>query len=91
MNNEEHPGLYLHIPFCRSKCLYCDFYSVASSAAIPTWLQAVQREVLLYRERFPEFDSLYLGGGTRVQNGTLQLGNNTATGSFALPRALRRC
>lgn len=64
MNKEEHPGLYIHIPFCRSKCLYCDFYSVASRAAIPAWLQAVQREVLLYKERFQNFDSLYLGGGT---------------------------
>jgi oxygen-independent coproporphyrinogen-3 oxidase len=64
MNNEEHAGLYLHIPFCRSKCRYCDFYSVASSAAIPAWLQAVQREALLYKERFHCFDSLYLGGGT---------------------------
>jgi oxygen-independent coproporphyrinogen III oxidase len=64
MNKEEHPGLYIHIPFCRSKCLYCDFYSVASSAAIPAWLDALKREVLLYKERFHEFDSLYLGGGT---------------------------
>ncbi|MGA2940259.1 MAG: radical SAM family heme chaperone HemW [Syntrophobacteraceae bacterium] len=58
------PGLYIHIPFCRSKCLYCDFYSVASRAAIPAWLQAVQTEVVLYKERFHDFDSLYLGGGT---------------------------
>jgi len=58
------PGLYVHVPFCRSKCLYCDFYSVASSAAIPAWLNAVQREMLLYREKFHEFDSLYIGGGT---------------------------
>jgi len=64
MNKEQHPGLYIHIPFCGSKCPYCDFYSVASRAEIPAWLQAVQREVLLYRERFHDFDSLYLGGGT---------------------------
>lgn len=41
----------------------CDFYSVASGTEIPTWLQAVQRELLLYQERFHEFDSLHLGGG----------------------------
>ena len=58
------PGLYVHIPFCGSKCPYCDFFSVASRAAIPAWLQAVQREALLYKERFHDFDSLYLGGGT---------------------------
>jgi oxygen-independent coproporphyrinogen III oxidase len=73
MNNEEPAGLYLHIPFCRSKCLYCDFYSVASSAAIPTWLDAIQREMLLYRETFREFDSLYLGGGTPTMLGEREL------------------
>jgi oxygen-independent coproporphyrinogen-3 oxidase len=73
MNNEEHPGLYLHIPFCRSKCRYCDFYSVASHSEIPAWLQAVQRERLLYREKFREFDSLYLGGGTPTILGKREL------------------
>ncbi len=73
MNNEERPGLYVHIPFCRSKCLYCDFYSVASSGAIPAWLEALKREVLLYRERFYEFDSLYLGGGTPTILGEREL------------------
>ncbi len=73
MNNEEHPGLYLHIPFCRSKCRYCDFYSVASHSEIPAWLQAVQREMLLYREKFREFDSLYLGGGTPTILGEREL------------------
>ncbi|MEM5790383.1 MAG: radical SAM family heme chaperone HemW, partial [Syntrophobacteraceae bacterium] len=64
MSNGRHPGLYIHVPFCRSKCLYCDFYSVASSEAIPAWLQAVKREALIYRDRFQHFDSLFLGGGT---------------------------
>ena len=64
MNKEQHPGLYLHVPFCRSKCRYCDFYSVASLASVPAWLNAVKREMLLYKEKFPRFDSLYLGGGT---------------------------
>lgn len=73
MNNEAPAGLYLHIPFCRSKCRYCDFYSVASPAAIPVWLEAVKSEVLLYQESFPEFDSLYLGGGTPTSLGEREL------------------
>lgn len=73
MNDGEHPGLYLHVPFCRSKCGYCDFYSVASAAAIPTWLEAIAGEMLLYRGRFPAFASLYLGGGTPTILGARQL------------------
>ncbi len=58
------PGLYIHIPFCRTKCPYCDFYSTTSLSLIPAWLEAVQKEVLLYQDTFSRFDSLYLGGGT---------------------------
>jgi len=58
------PGLYIHIPFCKSKCPYCDFYSETSLPLIPQWLRAVEKEALLYRDRFSSFDTLYLGGGT---------------------------
>lgn len=74
MNSEELPGLYIHVPFCRSKCLYCDFYSVASRDAVPAWLEAVKKEVLLYKERFQQFDSLYIGGGTPTTLDERQLG-----------------
>jgi len=58
------PGLYLHIPFCRSKCPYCAFYSVASPSLIPRWTEALKKEISWYKGRFNRFDSLYLGGGT---------------------------
>jgi oxygen-independent coproporphyrinogen III oxidase len=57
-------GLYVHVPFCRSKCAYCDFYSVTDPALIPAWLKAVGQEISLYAGEFPAFDTLYLGGGT---------------------------
>ncbi len=61
----QNPGLYIHIPFCRSKCPYCGFYSIASTSLIPRWLDAFKREAALYRGIFNDtFDSLYLGGGT---------------------------
>jgi putative oxygen-independent coproporphyrinogen III oxidase len=58
------PGLYIHIPFCKSKCPYCDFYSVTDETLISAYLAALNAEARLYREQFPAFDSLFLGGGT---------------------------
>ncbi len=54
----------MHVPFCRSKCPYCDFYSITATSLIPAWLKAVKTEAALYRDQFKIFDSLYLGGGT---------------------------
>ncbi|MEW6660363.1 MAG: radical SAM family heme chaperone HemW [Thermodesulfobacteriota bacterium] len=58
------PGLYVHVPFCLSKCAYCDFYSLTDHALIPDWLAALEKEAFLYQDRFGVFDTLYLGGGT---------------------------
>ena len=61
------PGLYVHTPFCKTKCPYCGFFSVAPPAGVPGWLDALDREARLYEGRFDggvPFDTLYLGGGT---------------------------
>jgi hypothetical protein len=60
----ELPGLYLHVPFCRGKCPYCDFYSVPALSLIDEWVSAIGQEAVLYKEEFSTFDSLYVGGGT---------------------------
>lgn len=60
----DHPGLYIHVPFCLSKCPYCDFASVTDLALIPAWLDALEEECRLRTGSFGPFDSLYLGGGT---------------------------
>lgn len=64
MNRGTRPGLYVHVPFCLSKCPYCDFYSVTDPSKVPQWREAVERETGHYRDRFSAFDSLYFGGGT---------------------------
>jgi oxygen-independent coproporphyrinogen-3 oxidase len=65
MNRSEGPGLYVHVPFCRTKCPYCDFYSETSApVTVAAWLDAVRKEAELYRGRFEAFDTVYLGGGT---------------------------
>jgi len=58
------PGLYIHIPFCKSKCPYCSFYSVTSFNMIDEFLHALFREMEMYRDAFTLFDTVYIGGGT---------------------------
>lgn len=61
-------GLYLHLPFCRSRCAYCDFtVTTGRERLIPGYLQAVLREAELLSLSAPgpiEVKTLYLGGGT---------------------------
>ena len=58
-------GLYIHTPFCRTKCRYCDFYSIpAPSPPADDWLEALEKEALLYVDQFQQVDTIYLGGGT---------------------------
>lgn len=58
------PGLYVHIPFCRSKCPYCSFYSIASTSLATRWIKAFERELDHYKGLFGCYDTLYIGGGT---------------------------
>jgi oxygen-independent coproporphyrinogen-3 oxidase len=64
MNSEKTPGLYIHIPFCLSKCDYCDFYSLTSISVVPDFLDALFKEMEMYCNRFNPFDTVYIGGGT---------------------------
>jgi len=64
MNSSQPSGLYLHVPFCRSKCAYCAFYSIPDVSLIAAWLKAMVREMAHYESVFPPFDTIYLGGGT---------------------------
>lgn len=56
-------GLYLHIPFCKSRCIYCSFYSTTLENRIPDYVEAVCREMTLRPSPFV-FHTVYLGGGT---------------------------
>lgn len=64
MVENRNPGLYIHIPFCKTKCPYCNFYSTTDIALIDAYIQALAGEMRLYRQQFPLFDTLYIGGGT---------------------------
>ena len=60
-------GLYIHIPFCKSRCIYCDFYSTTCGGDIRlAYVEAVCKEMSLRREYLdqPVLSSVYIGGGT---------------------------
>ena len=75
MNLEKTPGLYIHIPFCLSKCPYCDFYSSTSISAVPDFLNGLSKEMEMVRNRFDPFDTVYIGGGTPSLLSSKQLEN----------------
>jgi oxygen-independent coproporphyrinogen III oxidase len=59
-------GIYIHIPFCKNKCHYCNFYSVASSRHVSDFGPALLREIELQRDYLESetVETIYLGGGT---------------------------
>ena len=57
-------GIYIHVPFCRLKCPYCDFYSIADDGRIPDYLEALCGELSRCRHAGATADSIYVGGGT---------------------------
>jgi oxygen-independent coproporphyrinogen-3 oxidase len=63
-NTELLAGLYVHIPFCKKKCFYCDFYSVTDLARIPAFVAALEKEMQLTSRVPLVFDTVYIGGGT---------------------------
>jgi oxygen-independent coproporphyrinogen-3 oxidase len=59
-------GIYLHIPFCKSKCHYCNFYSLASLRHKDAFQEALLKEIVLQKDYLAgeEIESIYFGGGT---------------------------
>jgi oxygen-independent coproporphyrinogen-3 oxidase len=68
-------SLYIHIPFCRRRCIYCDFYSVIHEESLAaSYIDVVSSEIRNLKKRF---STIYIGGGTP-----------TALGMSALSRVL---
>lgn len=60
-------GIYIHIPFCAIKCMYCDFYSVAErNDQIPSFIETIVKEIEIYDIENDNltFDTIFIGGGT---------------------------
>lgn len=64
-------GIYLHIPFCKTRCIYCDFYSTTRSELITRYIHALCNELEMRKEYLKEekIETVYFGGGTPSQLG----------------------
>lgn len=62
-------GLYIHIPFCKTRCVYCGFYSSTCSSLQGEYVEALCRELALRRNyiKGENVETIYLGGGTPSQ------------------------
>lgn len=59
-------GTYIHIPFCASKCFYCDFYSCVGKTNVEEYIDAITYEITSEAELLAErgINTIYIGGGT---------------------------
>ncbi len=62
-------GIYIHIPFCKTRCVYCDFYSTTRSEWKDRYIRALCRELEMRRDYLQgaPVETIYLGGGTPSQ------------------------
>lgn len=62
-------GIYLHIPFCKQRCIYCDFFSTTRSEKQTTYVKALCQELEQRRDYLggEPIHTIYLGGGTPSQ------------------------
>ena len=62
-------GIYIHVPFCKKRCIYCDFYSTTQSNRINEYVSALCKELEMRKEYLhdQEIKTIYFGGGTPSQ------------------------
>lgn len=59
-------GIYIHIPFCRQKCYYCDFYKTVNTTLVPVFLRALKTEISKTKNDLDNepVETIYFGGGS---------------------------
>ncbi len=73
-------GLYIHIPFCESKCPYCDFYSINNKDEYDNYVFHLCDRIKYFGEKYKRtVDTIYFGGGTPSAIGTNNLLNILST------------
>lgn len=61
-----HIGIYIHIPFCKSKCIYCDFYSITDTQKVNDYIIALKKQIKSFKKKNRNciVDTIFFGGGT---------------------------
>ncbi|MCD4719836.1 MAG: radical SAM family heme chaperone HemW [Desulfobacula sp.] len=57
-------SIYIHVPFCVKKCVYCDFYSETHLSLIPDYIKSLQKEIETRSGSKDKINTIYFGGGT---------------------------
>ena len=62
-------GIYIHVPFCKTRCIYCDFYTRTDMSSKHNYISAICREIELRKEYTGDeiIETIYFGGGTPSQ------------------------
>ncbi len=89
MSHDSYRALYIHIPFCVSRCNYCDFTTQALDSASPVIDEYIEQLVLQIRKKAKEgelskIDTVYIGGGTPSYIGSSRLSMLLYTLSLSL-------
>jgi len=63
-SSPDYRAIYIHIPFCIKKCIYCDFYSKTDLALIPEYIKALEIEIKKRSGKQTPINTIYFGGGT---------------------------
>lgn len=63
-----HIGIYIHVPYCQKKCIYCDFYSITNISSQDDYFKSVEKQIKKTKFAFSSksiiVDTIYFGGGT---------------------------
>ena len=76
-------GIYIHIPFCKQKCIYCDFPAYQNlEEYYDTYLYALVQEMTMFGDAYPTsrtklVDTVYFGGGTPTELSLIHISEPT--------------
>jgi oxygen-independent coproporphyrinogen-3 oxidase len=66
MMSKEKRSIYIHIPFCQKKCIYCNFRSITDTSLVEDYIEGLIKEIVLYKDllKTSTIETIYIGGGT---------------------------